>query len=1560
MNYTFAECPNIKTLNNVVIPSTVTSVEGMFNKCPLTTITNMIVNVQGSIRGLFKGCNKLTTINTLRIPNVTDVSGTFDGCTSLSSLGGFELPSSCTNVSNLFNGCYMLTELGMEFGANITAGDNWYPPNLETLHDTIISNDYVKLTNCTTLKTLNGVNISGGDLSDLFNGCINLANINNCTFNATTSLARAFKGCSKITINPITTIVDTVTDISEMYSGCTGITDISGMTFGSGITNATDWLPPNLTTANNVTIKNNAVWFNGCSSLVQCLNLNLQGVTSLNYFFANCSNVAEISFSPDTECSRITSMASCFSKCSKLSNVDVSIIPKTKTSALFACFAWCSSLKTIALDIPDTCTNIQGIFQMSGVNDISGSVFGSGITNATNWIPPGLTTANNVTIKNHVVKFTGCTNLTTCSNLNVSGISDLSNFFSNCTSLTSDVVIPNNITNCTNAFKNCTSMTHIHANWNNSYTNEITSTDCYSGCTGIEYIDGESVVLYPGDNSLDYIPKEWGGYGLVGEYTSVIEMNIPSDNYELSLFNSGRGFIYSSSKDLNYYSENNSIAWGDGSYLTKSDILNDPNYDSAKGGISKKLAFPTHTYTKAGTYYIKGNFTSGGYGYSSSARGYLTKCLNLASKSGDGGYLTRYGGEFNNCGNLTYVNLTSIKNNPLTNVANLFNTCRSLTLDNIVGLDTLNLSKVTNMLGMFNGCTNITRLPFTTIPDRVTNINNIFKGAGITDISGLTIGSGVTSATDWIKDCPITTANNITMKNDNTKFTGNSTLISCTNFKITSNVTQLSQVFKDCPKLTSFSFSDESDFSNLTRLDFTFDGASSLVSLNLSNVVCTSKLTTIDGLCRDCGGLTTLYLPSNLQDSSIKIIYQLAPSAEKLKTIYNLYLPDGFEEFGNYSLGWVGVIEPKHAIDVIGFRVPNTTNPATVFAKVYKMFKSFSNVIWPETTTSIAGMFQNLIHLTHDLEIPSHITNCSNAFKGCTGMTHIHSNWNNSYTNGITSTDCYAGCTGITHIDNENVITFEGKEGLDEIPEAWGGYEFGIADTAMVAIEITDKLTFTLTSSGSDSTDYLKTSWGDGTADSSKTTHTYSSAGTYVVKIKYTASAISNSNVLFGYYTHNTNATLRDAGVKVLQVPIGTTLTNNHFREWVKLKTVNLDRAILKKPNECFFGDSVLERVDITNCTISRIGDNSWVKCPMLTTINIAGSVISIAAGFFNDASAVTTILGFDTADFSNNTEIIQMFRNCKALTSVPPIRNLLKPGCKPGDINNMFLNCLKLTSIDISGIDFSGVTNTEATFKYCESLTNIIGLSGANFSSAITMKEMLSGTTKLAISIDLSNFPRTPINMMGAFSGCGATSITGLDGMVLSANIHDQVFRQTRNLTSLDISGLDTSRAQSVGQIVAKCDNLETLDISNFNTQGINNSNNKNLNYFCSDMPKLKSVVSKNANVSNMVGGYGMFISCPELTDLDLESWDVSNFTAYTKFLENSSKLTNFKSFKNINANIDFSKCTSLTVESLLSIINALKYTSRTKTLTLGSVNKAKLSAAQIRIATNKGWTVS
>jgi hypothetical protein len=177
MNYTFAECPNIKTLINIVIPSNVTEVEGMFNKCPLTSITNMTINVAGSISGLFKGCDQLITIATLRIPNVTDVSSTFEGCTNLTNLTGFSLPDTCTKADNLFNGCYALSTLSMIFGPNIVSGENWYPPNLTTLNDSEISNSAIKLKDCTTLTNVNNLYIEKGDFNDLFNGCTKLATL---------------------------------------------------------------------------------------------------------------------------------------------------------------------------------------------------------------------------------------------------------------------------------------------------------------------------------------------------------------------------------------------------------------------------------------------------------------------------------------------------------------------------------------------------------------------------------------------------------------------------------------------------------------------------------------------------------------------------------------------------------------------------------------------------------------------------------------------------------------------------------------------------------------------------------------------------------------------------------------------------------------------------------------------------------------------------------------------------------------------------------------------------------------------------------------------------------------------------------------------------------------------------------------------------------------------------------------------------------------------------------------------------------------------------------------
>ena len=60
------------------------------------------------------------------------------------------------------------------------------------------------------------------------------------------------------------------------------------------------------------------------------------------------------------------------------------------------------------------------------------------------------------------------------------------------------------------------------------------------------------------------------------------------------------------------------------------------------------------------------------------------------------------------------------------------------------------------------------------------------------------------------------------------------------------------------------------------------------------------------------------------------------------------------------------------------------------------------------------------------------------------------------------------------------------------------------------------------------------------------------------------------------------------------------------------------------------------------------------------------------------------------------------------------------------------------------------------------------------------------------------------------------------------------------------------------------------------------------------------------------------------------------------------------------INTAIDFSSCTNLTHDSLMSIINNLTTKTSTTKLTLGATNLAKLSDEEIAIAVNRGWTLN
>lgn len=127
--------------------------------------------------------------------------------------------------------------------------------------------------------------------------------------------------------------------------------------------------------------------------------------------------------------------------------------------------------------------------------------------------------------------------------------------------------------------------------------------------------------------------------------------------------------------------------------------------------------------------------------------------------------------------------------------------------------------------------------------------------------------------------------------------------------------------------------------------------------------------------------------------------------------------------------------------------------------------------------------------------------------------------------------------------------------------------------------------------------------------------------------------------------------------------------------------------------------------------------------------------------------------------------------------------------------------------------------------------------------------------------------------------------------------------------------------------------------------------------------------------DTSNSTTFQYMFYHCTSITTIP--QLDASKCTIFFSAFNSCEKLTNFGGLLNageayltsVSANssnyaLDFNGINKLTHDSLMNVINGLYDIAtkgcNTQKLTLGSTNLAKLTAEEIAIATNKGWTVS
>mgnify|MGYP003372017494 CR=1 FL=1 len=193
-------------------------------------------------------------------------------------------------------------------------------------------------------------------------------------------------------------------------------------------------------------------------------------------------------------------------------------------------------------------------------------------------------------------------------------------------------------------------------------------------------------------------------------------------------------------------------------------------------------------------------------------------------------------------------------------------------------------------------------------------------------------------------------------------------------------------------------------------------------------------------------------------------------------------------------------------------------------------------------------------------------------------------------------------------------------------------------------------------------------------------------------------------------------------------------------------------------------------------------------------------------------------------------------------------------------DMSNMFFNCKKITSLDVSNWDTSNVTDMSYMFGNCNSLTSL-DVSNFNTSNVTNMNSMFAcGSYKLT-SLDVSNFDTSKVtNMSGMFSG--GVSLTSLDvSNFNTSNVTDMssMFSICSSLNSLDVSNFDTSNVIFTSNMFSDCNSLNSLDISSFDTTNV-----KYMYEMFNNCSNLKTLyVSKAWNILNVINSTGMFGGC-------------------------------------------------------------------------------------------------
>ena len=549
------------------------------------------------------------------------------------------------------------------------------------------------------------------------------------------------------------------------------------------------------------------------------------------------------------------------------------------------------------------------------------------------------------------------------------------------------------------------------------------------------------------------------------------------------------------------------------------------------------------------------------------------------------------------------------------------------------------------------------------------------------------------------------------------------------------------------------------------------------------------------------------------------------------------------------------------SLDVSHFNTSNVTDMSSMFRGCSSLTSLDVSNFNTSNVTDMNWMFGECSSLT-SLDLSnfntSNVTNMYGMFIDCSGLTSLDvSNFNTS--NVINMYGMFIDCSGLTsldvsHFDTSNVTNMGG---MFDVCSSLTSLDLSNFNTSNVT-----NMEYMFFDCSSLTTIFAGDGWSTGAVSDSQymfegCTNLVGGAGTVYDEnhTDYTYAHIDGGTANPGYFTD------KNAAPAIAEA-----------------------YAVLSDSNSVltfYYDDQKVARGGMSVGPFESAGDRGWHSaCGSITTVIFDDSFASCTnlnstAYWFCGCSNLTTIKGIRNLNTSNVTDMENTFIGCSSLKSLD-VSNFDTSNVM--NMDSMFYGCSGLTSLDLSNFDTSNVTNMFYMFGFCSALTSL-DLSNFNTFNVTNMSYMFNDCSSLT-NLNLSSFNTSNVTDMSfMFNDC--SSLTSLDlNHFNTSNVTRMIATFTRcsGLTSLDLSRFNMSNVTDINWMFGGCSGLTSLDLSSFNTSKVTDMSW--MFYGCSSMATIYA--GSGWNTAAVTSGGNMFKDCSNLVGGAGTTYD-ANRTDYT-----------------------------------------------------------------------------